>query len=271
MEIGATDLWFVIAVPLAVVALRLLHTRWLVADGRAVEVPLCGGLEVLTVIFVWVASQALVTGLLWPLEARFGQQALLLITGVVNATIVGCLILSLLGQRGQRMDTLGLRPTRMRNLALMPIFYCASFICVVVPVVFLWHVFLEASGVPIVRQELLETYLEHVNAGNYVEVALFAANAVVVAPCIEELVFRGFFFGSCAVRWGGGTAAIVSSVIFALIHLSLSALFPLFAIGMILCYLRHRTGSLYISMLYHGLFNGGSLLLAILQERAAGT
>jgi membrane protease YdiL (CAAX protease family) len=49
---------------------------------------------------------------------------------------------------------------------------------------------------------------------------LVAGFAVFVAPPVEEFVFRGVLFSGLARSWSVGVAACVSSVIFALVHIS---------------------------------------------------
>jgi uncharacterized protein len=88
----------------------------------------------------------------------------------------------------------------------------------------------------------------------------FMLTAAVAAPLFEEYLFRGFLMPSLTRYLVPWQAIVVSGVVFAAAHLSLSELLPLAVLGMILGYIYHRTGNLLASMLLHSLWNGGSLL-----------
>jgi membrane protease YdiL (CAAX protease family) len=81
---------------------------------------------------------------------------------------------------------------------------------------------------------------------------------VVLAPVIEELLFRGTLFRSCRVRFGPGKAALLSSVIFAALHPDSLSVF-VSALTYVLAYTRTR--SLWAPLLLHGLNNGVWFLL----------
>jgi membrane protease YdiL (CAAX protease family) len=67
-----------------------------------------------------------------------------------------------------------------------------------------------------------------------------------------------------ARHWGGGKAVIGSAAIFALAHLSLGELIPLFLLGIGLGWLRWRTGRLSGSIWMHGLWNGMTFMNLLL-------
>jgi membrane protease YdiL (CAAX protease family) len=94
-------------------------------------------------------------------------------------------------------------------------------------------------------------------------------SAVVLAPVVEETIFRGVVqtslrqAGLVPNRW---RAIIVTSVVFAAIHGGVAqwyALPSLFVLSLGLGYVFERTGSLYASMTMHGLFNASQVALAI--------
>jgi hypothetical protein len=92
-------------------------------------------------------------------------------------------------------------------------------------------------------------------------VIFFAIFAVVLQPFVEEMLFRVFLF-NLALRYSGfWTAAIVSGVLFGLMHLvtgsadlTSSALLALG--GVILAWVYYRSRNAYASMISHALFNG---------------
>jgi membrane protease YdiL (CAAX protease family) len=80
----------------------------------------------------------------------------------------------------------------------------------------------------------------------------------VVAPMCEEILFRGFIFTALR-RWRGvATAAVLDGLLFGAVHAGSAPvldLVPLAALGIGLCLLYARTGSLYPSMGAHSLNN----------------
>jgi membrane protease YdiL (CAAX protease family) len=74
---------------------------------------------------------------------------------------------------------------------------------------------------------------------------------ILVAPIVEELFFRGFVYAGLAERYSWRKAAVISSALFALIHLQLTAVVPIFILGYIFAYLYHRSGSIWPAVLMH--------------------
>lgn len=96
----------------------------------------------------------------------------------------------------------------------------------------------------------------------------FVAITVAFAPFVEEFVFRGFVFNAL-LRWMPFVwAAAASGAIFAASHADPYALLPLSCGGAVLATVYYRTGSLVASMITHGLFNGASLFLILVKDRA---
>ncbi len=85
--------------------------------------------------------------------------------------------------------------------------------------------------------------------------AYFFLLAVVIAPCFEEILFRGIAMPVLAKRIGAGAAVAITSVIFALMHGHVPSLVPLFilSIGLSLAYIYSE--SLLVPMVMHSLFN----------------
>ncbi len=87
---------------------------------------------------------------------------------------------------------------------------------------------------------------------------------VIIAPIAEELFFRGVAFNAWMREYGARRAMVGSALLFALIHASLAALLPIFALGVALVLIYRRTGNLASSMAMHATFNGISVALALL-------
>lgn len=87
---------------------------------------------------------------------------------------------------------------------------------------------------------------------------------IILAPIFEEILFRGILLPTMARIWGIAPAVLISSILFAAIHLHIPSLMPLMiiAIAFSLAYL--YTGSLIVPIVMHSIFNGVNLVLMII-------
>jgi membrane protease YdiL (CAAX protease family) len=74
----------------------------------------------------------------------------------------------------------------------------------------------------------------------------------VIAPVMEEIVFRGFLYGAWERRWGWLISMFMSSALFALYH---QTFWAAFTSGILLTCLYRRTGTLRASILAHSTYN----------------
>jgi len=86
--------------------------------------------------------------------------------------------------------------------------------------------------------------------------------AVVIAPIVEECMFRGALYGWLRSIFGSWISMLLSGFIFAAVHpQGVLGLVPLTAIGFFLALIREWRGTLYTSMFVHACVNGGTLYL----------
>jgi membrane protease YdiL (CAAX protease family) len=90
----------------------------------------------------------------------------------------------------------------------------------------------------------------------------FAFTVVVVAPLIEEMMFRGIGF-SLLQAFGERVAVIVVGVAFGLVHGLVEGFLIIAVFGTGLAVLRSRTQSLYPCILLHAAFNATALVLGL--------
>lgn len=84
---------------------------------------------------------------------------------------------------------------------------------------------------------------------NPLELFLIFLSVVVMAPIVEEIVFRGILFNLLNRRKSTLFAMVVSSLIFGLLHAQ--TMVPTAIIGFVLCFIYHRTGSIRLVMTGH--------------------
>jgi len=94
-------------------------------------------------------------------------------------------------------------------------------------------------------------------------IPLFWIAIVIFAPFFEELFIRGFLFtGFSESRIGTAGAVILTALVFAFLHVQygIYEISIIFVLGLILGIVRHKTGSLWASVIIHALNN----LLAVI-------
>lgn len=97
-----------------------------------------------------------------------------------------------------------------------------------------------------------------------ISLALTFISLVVLPPIVEEVVFRGFIFTGLRNKFKPLSAALITSIIFAVAHLQIGNGKPLlwvaaldtFILSLVLCYLRNKTDSLWPGIFLHALKNG---------------
>lgn len=96
--------------------------------------------------------------------------------------------------------------------------------------------------------------------------AVDALGAVIVAPLVEELLFRGLLYGWLRSKYGLIAGRVVSSLVFAALHGSIAVLLPTFLMGFGLALLYERTRALAPCVIAHAT---GNLLAAIVSVVAS--
>lgn len=112
------------------------------------------------------------------------------------------------------------------------------------------------------RQQILDT-VASADAGIW----LLVVTVVVIAPVLEEVVFRGLLFQVLRRRLGVWPGILLSSLTFAIVHLELVdrplSLGALLVLGAWLAGAFHRTGSLVVPITAHALFNGVAIVATL--------
>src|ERR1035437_1220325 len=110
-----------------------------------------------------------------------------------------------------------------------------------------WPVSIQ-EAIPLIKYALIDN-----------PVAAFLS-VVIVGPVVEEILFRGLIYGALEKRFRVFGAILVSSFLFALVHLQVVYFIPIFCLGIVLGWARWTAGSLGLPILIHVLNNGVALL-----------
>jgi membrane protease YdiL (CAAX protease family) len=105
-----------------------------------------------------------------------------------------------------------------------------------------------------------------------IAMALSFVMIVLLAPLVEELVFRGWIFGALRARWSARATVLATAFLFAIVHLDASGLYPIAVLlpGFVLSVLRERTGNVKAAVFGHAVYNFVGWLLLLLAGIALG-
>ena len=78
---------------------------------------------------------------------------------------------------------------------------------------------------------------------------------VMIAPLVEELIFRGYQYGSLRRRMPWWLGAVITSVLFGFVHGQWNVGIDVFMMSMVMCYLREYTGAIWSGVMVHMLKN----------------
>ena len=98
---------------------------------------------------------------------------------------------------------------------------------------------------------------------------LFMAMAVLIAPLVEETIFRGYLYPLMAKSFGVVPGIAVTGVLFGLMHgyqlgWTLSLVSTLIFVGVVFTFVRARTGTVFASFLLHLGYNSTIAVVTIL-------
>jgi membrane protease YdiL (CAAX protease family) len=177
--------------------------------------------------------------------------------------ILGTILLSL-RLRGFRlstvfgMDQLPLRKSILWGVSLLvcalPLIFAASYLA---------SYFLHSDPTTD-SQEIIQVFERSRSVGQRLPIILLA---VAIAPIAEELAFRGYLYGVMRRYFGALPALVFTAVLFAIIHLNVPTLFPLFILSCLFTVSYEATGSLLVPMTMHALFNTLNLVAIAFQTR----
>lgn len=90
---------------------------------------------------------------------------------------------------------------------------------------------------------------------NFGLLVLMIINACIAAPIVEELLFRGYFYGTIKRFTSPLFSALVTGGLFAVVHGNLASLLPLWVLAVFLCFAYEYTRSIWVPIAIHAVFN----------------
>ena len=126
-----------------------------------------------------------------------------------------------------------------------------------------WLIILPLVGLATFEGIACSPLLNQFETVDYVSILTLMLYVAVLTPIVEELVFRGFVLDLASEAYGKWTSIIISSVLFALIHLNAISVVNAFFGGLIYGYVRIKTDSLWPSIFLHSAWNAHLYIIAI--------
>jgi membrane protease YdiL (CAAX protease family) len=103
-----------------------------------------------------------------------------------------------------------------------------------------------------VQQESMQVLQLSVSLGQKI---VFAIGAIILAPIVEESLFRGILYPMIKQQGYPRLALFGSSLLFALIHFNVMTFVPLFVLALVLVLLLETTDTLLAPIITHACFN----------------
>jgi membrane protease YdiL (CAAX protease family) len=164
--------------------------------------------------------------------------------------ILGCLFL-LLRVHAPDRSIRDVIATRATHAAFLPLGISLG-IAMVVPTGALYSAIERRWPEP---EQLADPFVDALTSDSRALQISVALCAVVAAPVLEELFYRGALFSPQRRRSSAATVIVVTGVLFALAHLTPQKLLPLALLGVALGVLRATSGSIFPCVLMHATFN----------------
>lgn len=194
-----------------------------------------------------------------PLARTLGLQTL-------AALLSAGLILALATLRRVPLESLGLRRHHGPSPVLLGLCAWLAFLPCFVGIGLLNQALQSALGHDVEIQRYLQLFLADEGARHS---PLVWTLMVVVLPLYEELLFRGALYGGLRRMFHPTLAVVIAGLLFGVAHGEPSvALLPVSALGMMLCVLYERTGSLATPVMFHAAQNGFALAAMALAPAA---
>lgn len=184
-----------------------------------------------------------------------------IVAGMMGQIFPGIIVLMILLLRGINVNQfLGLR-WKLDSYLLLVVIAPAGLILTYTLMFFLdlmgytqWM--LSTFGDDIMLQDAIKIYQQ---ADEILIRSLLAISIVVVAPVVEEIVFRGYIYSVTKRFTARLFSTLISAVLFAVVHNFIPGMVPLAFLAILLTISYEITGSLWAPISMHALFNATTL------------
>ena len=190
-------------------------------------------------------------------------KASIIITIIVDFGVVGAILILVLKAYREDIAALGVKLKNLKRNVLVgfsgqlmayPVFFLAILV-VTTAVGFFGGEFAPQPAVELVKKL-------QVQAGGFFYLYLFFI--IVLGPACEEVIFRGYLQSAVRKHFRMWPAIITTGLIFAVVHMHVYSVLPLFVLGVFLGYIFEKTGNIFAVISFHCLHNALSVCIALL-------
>jgi hypothetical protein len=189
-----------------------------------------------------------------PIDPTTNGPLLSVVTLFSTAAIVGVVFLAVRLSRVPAAEYLALKWPSRRNLLI-------GLLTVAIMLPLADYITVQ-SGEDVIPEFMTDIYVSSQDAGTFFAI-LLTITLIVLAPLGEEILFRGFLFRGLNAGLGPAGAVLLTALTWAALHVQYNWLFmaQILFFGIVLGWIRLRSGSLLLVMLLHAIIN----LLALVQ------
>jgi len=148
-------------------------------------------------------------------------------------------------------------------------------ICIAIPCISILEFIVEYIMIDMLHykpfQQDMSAYLEYFSKVSMPVFYLFSFSCVIIAPVVEEIVFRGIL-QNITVKWFGFFwGLVIPALIFSVLHCefnegvsNIALMLSIFPAALFMGYLYSMTGSLHLCILFHSIHNLIGCVIAML-------
>ncbi|SKA90140.1 CAAX protease self-immunity [Caloramator quimbayensis] len=152
-----------------------------------------------------------------------------------------------------------LRPLESKKEEIILYSFAFKFFTMIINIFFV--MLLYKFGIKAKEQDIYNIFLK----SGWGQTILLVIMTVVTAPIVEEFVFRHILYRGFKKKIGNVFSAILSSLLFTLLHFNIAGSISYFAVGIFNCYLYEKYGY-RAAVINHFVFNFISVLMIILMK-----
>ena len=204
-----------------------------------------------------------------------GRIALALLAVLLLSIVIGMIELQVIGliaagiylqKKGIHLeDTFGLNRSGILKSAWLAVIYLITALPALVFFSIAYRTVLISLGIDIGYQDAIHLIIDPEEPA---AVRIYIVTmAIIVAPVAEELLFRGILFPSIMKLMSPMRAVVIVSIFFALLHLHLASIVPLFILSISFCFAYIYSGNILVPIIMHMIFNAANIgLLLFLKD-----
>jgi membrane protease YdiL (CAAX protease family) len=204
------------------------------------------GVAVLPLILIWV----MMTYDVITMETLVRPWMLLLVVLYLNVSVI--VIIYLWGIKPGHIDLKGMGMEKKRIVLMILLGIALGVLLISIASVGEWILL---KLIPDDLPYYLNPDQGFIKSGSTLDYLLLLLGVGIIAPIGEEIFFRGYMFSLLQKKRSTAFAIIASSLVFAAFHVNI-LLFPIITVaGIIICYIRYKSGSIWPCVMIHMMNN----------------